>query len=126
MSIATSFAAASDISASVSAHATTWMTTTQKFGSTEAAAVLPMVCPKAPPGAQVHVDTIMGYVLWGVGVLIAFGVFTSLGAFIGGRVFSMPHASKAGIIGMVVILVGVIGYFVLPPIVETMMGTGCV
>ncbi len=126
MNIATHFAAASDISALVSAHATTWMTTTQKVGSTEAAAVLPMVCPKAPPGAQVHVDTIMGYVLWGVGVLIAFGVFTSLGAFIGGRVFSMPHASKAGIIGMVVILVGVIGYFVLPPIVETMMGTGCV
>lgn len=126
MNIATHFAAASDISAAVSAHATTWMTTTQKVGSTEAAVALPMVCPKAPPGAQVHVDTIMGYVLWGVGVLIAFGVFTSLGAFIGGRVFSMPHASKAGIIGMVVILVGVIGYFVLPPIVETMMGTGCV
>ena len=126
MNIPTPYATASDISAAVSAHATTWATTTHKIGWAEATVPLPMVCPIAPPGAQVHVDTIMGYIMWGVGVLITVGVFTSLGAFIGGRVFSMPHASKAGIVGMVVILVGIIGYFVLPPIVETMMGTGCV
>ena len=126
MSIATLAATFADLPAAGAAQATTWMTTTENQSSAEAAAPLPMVCPIAPPGAQVHVDTIMGYVLWGVGVLIALGVFTSLGAFIGGRVFSMPHASKAGIVGMIVVLVGIIGYFVLPPIVETMMGTGCV
>lgn len=125
MNVSTSLQAAGDISAAVSAYATTWGSA-HSFGSVEAALPVPMVCPIAPPGAQVHVDTIMGYVMWAVIVLIGLGVFTSLGAFVGGRVFSMPHASKAGVVGIVVILVAVIAYFVIPPIIDTMMGSGCV
>ena len=67
-----------------------------------AATHLPMVvCPKAPPGAQVHVDSIMGYVLWGVGILFFLGIVIAIGAVVAGRMFGMPHASTTGVIGLV-------------------------
>lgn len=88
--------------------------------------VLPMVCPIAPPGAQAHVDTLQGYLMWGVGILFVFGSFVSIGAVAAGRVVNMPHASKAGVVGLAVIGVAIIGYFAVPPIIDAMMGTGCV
>ncbi len=84
------------------------------------------VCPKAPPGAQVHVDDIMGYVLWGVGILFLLGIVISIGAVVGGRVFGMPHASKAGVVGLVMVFVAVIGYLILPGILDAMLGSGCI
>jgi hypothetical protein len=84
------------------------------------------VCPVAPPGAQVYADQLMGYVLWGVVALFVLGVVVSIGAIVAGRVFGMPHASKAGIVGVAVIFLAVIGYLVLPGIVQTMTGKGCV
>lgn len=84
------------------------------------------VCPKAPPGAQVHVDDIMGYVLWGVLILFLLGIVVSIGAIVGGRVFGMPHASKAGVVGLVMVFVAVIGYLILPGILDAMLGTGCI
>lgn len=87
---------------------------------------LPQVCPVAPPGAQAYADQLMGYVLWGVIALFVLGVVVSIGAIVAGRVFGMPHASKAGIVGVAVIFLAVIGYLVLPGIVQTMTGNGCV
>lgn len=87
---------------------------------------LPQVCPVAPPGAQAYADQLMGYVLWGVIILFLLGVVVSIGAIVAGRIFGMPHASKAGIVGLAVIFISVIGYLVLPGIVGTMTGTGCV
>lgn len=84
------------------------------------------VCPKAPPGAQVHVDDIMGYVLWGVGILFLLGIVISIGAVVGGRVFGMPHASKGGVVGLVMVFVAVIGYLILPGILDEMLGSGCI
>lgn len=89
------------------------------------AAQLATVCPKAPPGAQVHVDTVQGYVMWGVLTLFAIGAIIVIGAVICGRIFSMPHASRAGVIGGVVIFVAAIAYFVFPAIIDSMMGSGC-
>lgn len=84
------------------------------------------VCPKAPPGAQTHVDDILGYVLWGVGILFFLGVVVAVGSVVAGRAFGMPHASTAGIIGLVVVFIAVIGYLILPGILDAMMGSGCV
>ena len=84
------------------------------------------VCPVAPPGAQKYADQLMGYVLWGIGILFILGVVVGIGATVGGRAFSMPHASKAGIVGIVLVFVAVIGYLVLPGIVRAMTGSGCV
>lgn len=84
------------------------------------------VCPTAPPGAQAHADTLMGYVLWGIGILFTLGVIIGIGAVVGGRIFGMPHASKAGIVSLVMVFVAIICYLVLPGIVESMTGSGCV
>lgn len=84
------------------------------------------VCPVAPAGAQTHVDSILGYVLWGVGILLFLGVVVGIGGLIAGRVVGMPHASKAAIGGLVMVFVAVIAYFVLPSILDAMMGAGCV
>ncbi|WP_162802898.1 hypothetical protein [Ornithinimicrobium avium] len=91
-----------------------------------AATVVAAVCPQAPPGAQVHVDTILGYVLWGVGILFFLGLIIGVGAIAGGRMFGMPHASTAGIIGLVIVFIAVIAYLILPGILDAMLGSGCV
>ncbi len=89
--------------------------------------LLPLVvCPTAPPGAQVQVDKLTGYVLWGVIALFVVGVVVSIGAIVAGRVFHMQHASKAGVVGIVVVLVAAIAYTVVPSIVSGILGAGCV
>lgn len=93
---------------------------------TRTTTVLAQVCPVAPPGAQVYADQLMGYVLWGVIILFVLGVVVSIGAIVAGRIFGMPHASKAGIVGVAVIFLAVIAYLVLPGIVHTMTGSGCI
>lgn len=84
------------------------------------------ICPVAPPDAQKYADQLMGYVLWGIGVLFILGVVIGIGAIVGGRAFSMPHASKSGVVGIVLVFAAVIGYLVLPGIVRSMTGSGCV
>lgn len=84
------------------------------------------ICPTAPEGAQAYADQLMGYVLWGVVILFVLGVIIGIGAVVAGRVFSMPHASKAGIVSIVVVFIAVIGYLILPGIVESMTGSGCI
>ncbi len=84
------------------------------------------VCPKAPPGAQVHADEITSYVLWGVIALFGVAVVVAVGGIVAGRLFNMPHASKAGVVGIVVVLLSAIAYTVAPGIVDTMLGSGCI
>ncbi|WP_338752180.1 hypothetical protein [Janibacter alittae] len=93
---------------------------------TEIYAVPMEVCPVAPPGAQAHADQLMGYVLWGVGILFVVGIIIGVGAVVGGRIFGMSHASKGGIISLVVVFIAIILYLVLPEIVESMTGSGCI
>ena len=84
------------------------------------------VCPTAPPQAQKYADQLMGYVLWGVIFLFFVGVVVGIGSIVAGRVFGMPHASKAGIVGVVVVFLAVIAYLVLPGVVRAMTGSGCI
>ena len=84
------------------------------------------ICPVAPPGAQAHANTLIGYVLWGVLALFFVGVVVSIGAIVAGRVFSMPHASKAGVVGVVVVFIAAVAYVVAPGMLATITGAGCV
>lgn len=84
------------------------------------------VCPVAPDGAQAYVDKITGYVLWGVLALFVIGIVTSIGAVVAGRIFSMQHASKAGVVGVAVVFGAALMYLILPPILSAFLGTGCV
>ena len=86
----------------------------------------PSVCPQAPPGAQAPTDQLTGYVLWGVLILFVMGLIIGLGAVVAGRVFSMPHASKAGVVGVVVVLIAAVAYLVLPSMLDGILGDGCV
>ena len=90
-------------------------------------AMMPLlVCPKAPPGAQSQVNMVESYVLWGVLAMFLIALFVGVGAIVGGRLFSMPHASKAGVVSLVVIMICAILYFVAPGMLHGMLGTGCV
>ena len=84
------------------------------------------VCPVAPGNAQQYVDEITGYILWGVLALFTIGLIIGIGSVLAGRIFGMPHASKAGVVSIVIIFVAGIGYLVLPGMVDGFMGTGCI
>ncbi|TWP33142.1 hypothetical protein FGL98_22290 [Leekyejoonella antrihumi] len=75
-------------------------------------------CPKAPPGMDAYQGTITGWVQWAVLGLISIGVIVGIGAIVAGRVFSMPHASKVGIISIVVVFLCAVAYMVLPAMVH--------
>lgn len=94
--------------------------------NTTAMLVAAKVCPKAPPGAVGPVSEITGYVLWGVIILFGLGVVIGIGAVIGGRIFSMPHASKVGVISIVVVFAAAVGYLVLPGMLNGILGNGCI
>ncbi len=84
------------------------------------------VCPRVPPGAQGPTDQLTGYVLWGVLVLFVMGIVIGLGAVVAGRVFSMPHASRGGVVGLVVVFVAAVAYLVLPSMLDGILGNGCI
>lgn len=90
---------------------------------TDQLVLLPLlVCPVAPGNA----GQITGNVLWGVGVLFILAIVVGIGAIVAGRLFSMPHASKVGIISVVVVFVAAIAYLTLPGMLTTLLGTGCI
>ena len=109
----------------LSAHATAHVTTplTQFLGEHLPQAA---VCPQAPPGAVGPTNQLTGYVLWGVGILFIVGLIVGLGAVVGGRVFAMPHASKGGVVALVVVFVAAVAYLVLPSMLDGILGDGCI
>jgi hypothetical protein len=84
------------------------------------------ICPKAPGNAEHYTNVILGYVLWGVGILFVVAIVVAVGAIVAGRVFSMPHASKLGVVSIVVVFIAAIAYLVLPGILKALMGSGCI
>ena len=84
------------------------------------------ICPKAPPGAVEPTNEITGYVVWAVIVLFGLALIIGLGAIVAGRIFSMPHASKVGVISLVVVFVAAVAYLVLPGMLDGILGKGCI
>jgi predicted MFS family arabinose efflux permease len=64
--------------------------------------------------------------MWGVGILFTVGVIVAIGSIVAGRIFNMPHASKAGIVGIFVVLLAAIAFVVAPGIVDSILGNGCI
>lgn len=90
-------------------------------------ALIPLqICPVAPPGAQVQADKLSGYVLWGILILFVVGTAVAVASIVGGRVFHSPHASKAGVVGLLVILIAAVLYIVAPTVVTSITGSGCI
>jgi len=50
----------------------------------------------------------------------------AIGAIVAGRLFSIPHASKLGVVSIVVVFIAAIGYLVLPGMLRALLGTGCI
>ena len=84
------------------------------------------VCPRAPGNALQYVDQITGYVLWGVGILFLVAVVVAIGAVVAGRLFSMPQASRVGVVSIVVVFIAAVGYLVLPGLLRALLGSGCI
>lgn len=84
------------------------------------------VCPVAPPGIQVYVDQITGYVLFGVIALFLVAAAVSIGGIVVGKIFGMQHASKAGVIGLAVAVLAAVAYQVAPGIIASILGSGCI
>jgi hypothetical protein len=83
------------------------------------------VCPQAPPGAVGPTNEITGYILWGVFWLFRISIATGIAAIVAGRVFSLPHASKVGVISLVVVFLSGLAYLVLPSVLDGLLGKGC-
>jgi len=88
--------------------------------------VAQQICPKAPPGAVGPTNEITAYVLWAVIAIMGLSILVGLGAVAGGRLFSMPHASKVGVISIAVIFVCGIALLILPGMFNAFVGRGCI
>lgn len=84
------------------------------------------ICPVAPGAAAHYVDRIAGNVVWGVLWLFPIGIVLGVAAMIAGRIFGMPHVSKAGVITLVVVFLSAIAYLSLPGMLDALMGKGCI
>lgn len=60
-------------------------------------AVVPNPSPLAPPGVGDQMADIVGYVKWGVLLVIIIAAFVGVGAVAGGRVFGHHGASRVGV-----------------------------
>ncbi|MCC2592538.1 hypothetical protein LKO27_03775 [Tessaracoccus sp. OS52] len=85
------------------------------------------VCPMAPAGAQPLVDQFLGWFAWFL-VWVAFptGILAAVGMIVFGKIFSMAHVGKAGLIGLFVVLGAALLYLVVPGILAGFLGDGCV
>ncbi|RMB57844.1 hypothetical protein [Tessaracoccus antarcticus] len=85
------------------------------------------VCPVAPEGAQPLVDQFIGWFVWFI-VWVGFpaSILASIGAILVGKLFSMPHVGKGGLIGLFVILGAALLFLVVPGIVAGFIGNGCI
>ena len=83
------------------------------------------VCPEAPPGMQTFADDVTAWVKWGVLALIAISAVVSLGSILVGRIFSHPHASRYGAMGVAVVVMVAITYTVILVILDSITGSGC-
>ena len=84
------------------------------------------ICPVAPGNAQVYVDELTGYVLWGVGIMFVVALIVAVGAIVAGRLFNMTHASRVGVISIVVVFISAIAYLVLPGMLQAILDSGCI
>ena len=74
---------------------------------------------------QAFADDVTAWVKWGVLALIGIGAVMSLGSILVGRIFSHPHASRYGAMGVAVVVMVAITYTVILTILGSITGSGC-
>ena len=93
--------------------------------ATAAPEITAAVCPEAPPGVEAFADQVTAWVKWGVLALIGIAAVVSLGSVLVGRMFSHPHASRFGAMGVAVVVMVAITYTVILVILGSITGSGC-
>jgi len=83
------------------------------------------VCPAAPPGMQTFADQITAWVKWGVLALVVLAAVVSIGSILIGRIFSHPHASRYGAMGLAVTIMSAVLYVTVLVILASITGSGC-
>ena len=83
------------------------------------------VCPQAPPGMQQYQDQLVGWMKWAVIGLLALGALVSLASILVGRLFSHPHVSRAGAMGLAVVVLCAILFVTILGVINGIVGTGC-
>jgi len=83
------------------------------------------VCPKAPPGMQTYSDQVTSWVKWGVLALIIVAALVSIGSILIGRIFSHPHASRFGAMGLGIVVLAAILYVTILGVLAGITGSGC-
>lgn len=83
------------------------------------------VCAQAPGGVQQYADLLLGWVKWGVAVLIIAGGFLSVGAIIIGRVATMSRAAQMGASGLLWCVLAAVAYVTVFGILWAIVGKGC-
>jgi hypothetical protein len=90
------------------------------------AVVLAVVCPQAPPGMQNYVDSVTGWVMWGVLAILVIAGFVSIGSILAGRIFAHPHGSRYGAIGLTVTVICAVLYVTVPTVLNSIVaGAEC-
>jgi bacteriorhodopsin len=83
------------------------------------------VCPTAPPGMAVYQDQVTGWVKWGVLAMIGVAALVSIGSILVGRIFSHPHASRTGAMGLGITVICAMLYVTILGILTGITGSGC-
>ena len=74
---------------------------------------------------QAYQDQVVGWVKWGVISFIIVAALVSIGMIAAGKIFSMPHASSRGAIGVAVSVVLAILFVTIIGLINGVLGSGC-
>jgi amino acid transporter len=84
------------------------------------------VCPEAPSAQAAQFgDDVLGWVKWGVLVIMGISFFASTGMLVWGRVTHHPRGARLGFDGLMIVLLGAMLYVTGYGIVTTIVGSGC-
>lgn len=83
------------------------------------------VCAKAPQGVQTYANDIVGWIKWGVIVLIIGAGFASVGMMVAGKISSSGRAAQTGASGMFWTMIGAIAFVTIYAILNGIVGNGC-
>lgn len=84
------------------------------------------ICPVAPPGVQKYTDNLIGMVLFFVITIFIPAMLVSIGAIVAGKMMHQQHVMKAGIGGVVVVLLAAVGLVTFPDLPMQIIGNGCI
>ncbi|RYB88291.1 hypothetical protein EUA06_21835 [Nocardioides glacieisoli] len=83
------------------------------------------VCAKAPQGVQTYANDVVGWIKWGVIVLIIGAGFASVGMMVAGKISSSGRAAQIGASGMFWTVIGAIAFVTIYAILNGIVGNGC-